>query len=136
MTAIRPACAADRDAVIALWHICGLTRPWNDPVADFDRALAYPAATIWVAEADDGIAGTVMTGFDGHRGWIYYLGTHPARQSQGLARQLLGAACDWLRGEGCPKVELMVRSDNPAAAFYPRLGWEKQPVTVFARRLD
>ncbi|WP_033073457.1 GNAT family acetyltransferase [Sphingopyxis sp. MWB1] len=136
MTAIRPARAADRDAVIALWHGCGLTRPWNDPVADFERALGYAASTIFVAENDAVIVGTVMAGFDGHRGWIYYLATDPARRGRGLGRQLLDAACDWLRGEGCPKVELMVRDDNEAADFYAHLEWEKQAVAVFARRLQ
>jgi hypothetical protein len=25
-----------RDEAVALWHAAGLTRPWNDPVADHD----------------------------------------------------------------------------------------------------
>lgn len=135
MTTIRPAGAADRDAVVALWHACDLTRPWNDPEGDFDRALGHAAATIFVAEQEARIAGTVMAGFDGHRGWIYYLGVAPARRGEGLARRLLDAACDWLGAQGCPKVELMVREGNDAAALYRRLGWEPQGVQVFGRWL-
>src|SRR3546814_8421019 len=71
---LRPATAGDADAVIAVWAACDLTRPWNDPRADFARALDHGASTIWVAESDADIVGTVMAGFDGHRGWIYYLG--------------------------------------------------------------
>jgi len=135
MTAIRPALAADGAAVIALWRACDLTRPWNDPQADFDRALAHAAAIILVAEEEVAIVGTIMAGFDGHRGWIYYLGTHPEHRGDGIARRLLDAACDWLRRRGCPKVELMVREGNEAAGLYAALGWEPQAVQVFARWL-
>lgn len=68
MTLIRAATPADRDAAVALWQSCDLTRPWNDPDADFDRALGHDAATILLAEAGRAIVGTIMVGFDGHRG--------------------------------------------------------------------
>lgn len=135
MTTIRPAIATDRDAAVGVWTICNLTRPWNDPFADFDRALSHDASTILLAEDDSRIIGTAMAGFDGHRGWIYYLGVVPDRQRRGIARTLLDAACDWLRQQGCPKVELMIREGNPAAELYRRLGWERQDVSVFARWL-
>ena len=50
MTLIRAATPADRDAAVALWQSCDLTRPWNDPDADFDRALGHDAATILLAD--------------------------------------------------------------------------------------
>lgn len=136
MNPIRAATATDRDAVIAIWTACGLTRPWNDPVADFRRALEHDGATVLVAEQDAAIVATAMTGFDGHRGWIYYLGVSPDHQGRGLARQLLDAACEWLRRRDCPKVELMLREGNPAAGLYQHLGWERQDVRVFARWLS
>jgi ribosomal protein S18 acetylase RimI-like enzyme len=135
MTRTRPATAADRAAVVEIWTACDLTRPWNDPAADFQRALDHPASTIIIAEQDARIAGTVMTGFDGHRGWIYYLGVMPDQRGGGIARQLLDDACDWLRLRGCPKVELMLREGNPAEGLYTHLGWERQDVRVFARWL-
>lgn len=136
MSTIRIAAAGDIGRVVALWEACALTRPWNDPMADYRRALDHPAATIFVAEADDTLTGTAMTGFDGHRGWIYYLGVAPASRGSGIGRALLDACCDWLRAQGCPKAELMVRDDNPAAAFYERLGWDRQQVRTYARWLD
>ncbi|PAL22363.1 GNAT family acetyltransferase [Sphingopyxis sp. GW247-27LB] len=135
MTGVRPATAGDAEAAIGVWQACGLTRPWNEPRADFARALDHDAATILVAEREAKIIGTVMAGFDGHRGWIYYLGVLPDHQGSGIARRLLDAACDWLRERGCPKVELMLRDGNPAAGFYAHLDWELQPVKVFARWL-
>ncbi len=135
MTAFRAATPFDCDAAVAIWDACGLTRPWNDPVADFRRALDHDSSTIIVADHDARIVGTVMAGFDGHRGWIYYLGVLPDRRGSGIARQLLDAGCDWLRHRGCPKVELMLREGNPAEGLYEHLGWERQDVHVFARWL-
>jgi ribosomal protein S18 acetylase RimI-like enzyme len=135
VTAIRTATAPDCDAVVAIWDACGLTRPWNDPQADFQRALDHEASTVIVAEHDTRIVATAMTGFDGHRGWIYYLGVAPEHRGRGIARQLLDAACEWLGLRGCPKVELMLRNGNPATGFYEHLGWEQQDVRVFARWL-
>jgi hypothetical protein len=37
---------ADRDAATGLWDEAGLTRPWNDPARDFDRALRGPMSSV------------------------------------------------------------------------------------------
>ena len=89
---LREAAPADEAAVVALWHACELTRPWNDPAADFARALAFAGSTIVVAELDGEAIGTAMTGFDGHRGWIYYLAVHPACRRRGSPGNCSNAA--------------------------------------------
>jgi ribosomal protein S18 acetylase RimI-like enzyme len=33
-----------------------------------------------------------MAGYDGHRGWFYYLGVAPTAQRQGIGRMLVRAA--------------------------------------------
>ncbi len=128
----------DRIAVIGLWQACGLTRPWNDADADFYRALESPSSAILVLrEPVDAIAATVMVGFDGHRGWVYFLAVAPTRRRRGLGRQLMEAAEDWLRGHGAPKIQLMVRGGNSEAlAFYEGLGLERQDVVTLGRFLD
>ena len=136
MISIQEASLDNQAAVIALWHECGLTRPWNDPASDFERAIDFTGSTILLADDGGALIGTAMTGFDGHRGWIYYLGVRPARRGEGIARGLIHACADWLRLRGCPKVELMLREGNPAAGFYERMGWELQAVRVYARRLQ
>jgi ribosomal protein S18 acetylase RimI-like enzyme len=128
---------ADAPAVIALWQACGLTRPWNDPQADFTLALETPTSTILLARNGEAISGSVMVGFDGHRGWVYYLAVAPEEQRQGLGRALMLAAEAWLHERGAPKIQLMVREDNMAAtAFYAALGYDVQPVSTFGKRLD
>ena len=135
--AIGDATPADADALVALWQCCGLTRPWNDPVRDLALALESPAPTVLVARADGAIVAGVMVGFDGHRGWIYYLAVEPARQRHGLGRTMMAAAESWLRDRNAPKLQLMVRSGNDAAlAFYARLGLVAQDVVTLGRRLE
>lgn len=134
---IREARAADQTAVIALWHACGLTRPWNDPVQDFTRALDGATSTVLVADGEGGVAGSVMIGDDGHRGWVYYLAVAESARRTGLGRALMAAAEEWLRARGCPKIQLMVRDSNAEAlGFYAALGLEPQGVVTLGRFLN
>lgn len=134
---ISTAMERDRSEVIALWESCNLTRPWNDPVADYRLALANDSSAILLARAADRIVASVLTGFDGHRGWVYYLAVAPASQKQGLGRKMMEAAELWLRKRDAPKIQLMVRDDNDQAiGFYKALGYELQPVVTIGKRLD
>lgn len=133
---IAPATSDDQGAVVALWRACELTRPWNDPDADFALAMAGESSTVLVARGDTGMAGSVMVGFDGHRGWVYYLAVAPDARRGGLGRALMMAAEQWLRARGCPKLQLMVRDTNAEALdFYAALGLERQPVVTLGRFL-
>jgi ribosomal protein S18 acetylase RimI-like enzyme len=126
----------DREAVVALWQLCGLTRPWNNPTTDIDLAITGATSTILIGTADGHVVASVMTGFDGHRGWIYYLAVAPDQARVGYGRSMMRAAEDWLKGQGAPKAELMVRDDNRSTiGFYEALGYELQHVTVLGRRL-
>lgn len=128
----------DEDEVVALWEACGLTRPWNDPRADIARKLTVQPELFLVAcdEGRGSIVGSVMAGYDGHRGWLYYLASDPARRGQGIGRALTEEAEARLLAMGCPKAQLMVRSENrQALAFYDRLGYEGNDVLVLGRCL-
>ncbi len=133
---MRIATEQDRDTIIALWQACDLTRPWNDPVKDFDRAMLGENSTIIVSEQNGVIIGSVMVGEDGHRGWVYYLAVDPNAQRNGLGRKLMQAAEDWISARNIPKSQLMVRTDNEAAlGFYEALGYEVQAVATLGKRL-
>ena len=134
---IRPLDLADVEAAAALWEVCDLTRPWNDPRTDARLALTGPDSVILGAFDGERLAGTVMVGFDGHRGWVYYLAVDPARRKQGQGRALMRAAEDWLTARGAPKIQLMLRTDNTqAAGFYVAIGYAEQAVSVWGLRLD
>lgn len=124
-------------AAAGLWAACGLTRPWNDPLSDLTRALDGPTSTVLAAVDGADLLGTVMVGYDGHRGWVYYLAVRPDSQGRGLGRALMAAAEAWLDERGVPKIQFMVRADNTAVVtFYEHLGYVDQHVTVLGRVLD
>ena len=78
-----------------------------------------------------------MAGFDGHRGWVYYLATEPSMVRRGIGQMLMSAAEDFLRGRGCLRIRLMVRGDNlEARSFYRALGYVDQDVITMGRALD
>jgi ribosomal protein S18 acetylase RimI-like enzyme len=133
---ISTAKASDMDDVIALWEACGLTRPWNDPAADFQLAVANETSAILLAHSEGELVASVLTGFDGHRGWVYYLAVDPGSRKLGLGRKMMEAAEHWLRERSAPKIQLMVRDDNEQAiGFYKALGYDVQPVVTIGRKL-
>lgn len=135
---IRPLVDADVPQAVRLWHDVGLTRPWNDPEADLRRARAvWPDLMLVAADADDdALVGTVMAGYDGHRGWLYYLASAPTRRGEGIGRALVAEAEERLTALGCPKVMLMVRSENDAVIDYYRTdGYAADEVAVLGKRL-
>ena len=133
---IRDLTSANIGAAISLWRRSGLTRPWNLPEIDLQRALDGVTSTVLGAFDNDRLIGTVMVGHDGHRGWVYYLAVDESQRGTGLGRQLMSAAENWLREHGAVKIQLMIRSTNEAVlGFYEHLGYEDADVQVRSKRL-
>jgi ribosomal protein S18 acetylase RimI-like enzyme len=129
----------DTEAVVALWAEAGLTRPWNDPRLDIERKLLVQPELFLVAEDPSmlgELTGSVMAGYDGHRGWLYYLATAESHRGRGVARALVEYAENRLLDMGCPKVQLMVREGNEdVLGFYDGLGYERFSVHNTGKRL-
>jgi ribosomal protein S18 acetylase RimI-like enzyme len=134
---IRELSPHDTEAAVSLWHRAGLTRPWNPPELDLQRALEGATSTVLGAFDPERLVGTVMVGHDGHRGWVYYLAVDESQQGAGLGRRLMIAAEDWLRDHGAVRIQLMVRAGNEAVlGFYDRLGFEDPDVVVRSKRIS
>ncbi|SDO58486.1 Ribosomal protein S18 acetylase RimI [Microbacterium sp. ru370.1] len=134
--AIRAFAPSDEDSVVALWEEAGLTRPWNDPRADIRRKITVQPELFLVAVEDGSVVGSVMAGYDGHRGWLYYLAAAASHRGRGVGRALVAEAERLLEAMGCPKVQLMVRPDNTGArGFYDALGYEPFTTWTTGRRL-
>ena len=124
------------ESAVALWVECGLTRPWNDPHADIALALGKQSSTVLAGRIDGMLVATAMTGSDGHRGWVYYLGVAKAQQRNGLGAQMMQAAAKWLKARGVPKLHVMIRTENAGvAAFYAALGYATSDTITMAKRL-
>jgi ribosomal protein S18 acetylase RimI-like enzyme len=134
---VRTYSVGDQRAVIDLWDRCGLLRPWNEPVKDIGRKLRVNSDWLLVAVIRNQVVGSVMIGYEGHRGWINYLAVDPSLRRLGIGRRLMEQAEEILRKAGCPKINLQVRSENKQAAdFYAGLGYLRDDVISFGKRLD
>jgi ribosomal protein S18 acetylase RimI-like enzyme len=133
---IRELDETDLAAAVDLWRAVDLVREWNDPVGDFRGALAGATSAVLGAEVEGVLVGTAMVGFDGHRGWLYYVAVSPSLPRQGVGSALTVAGEEWLSSRGAHKVQLMVRRGNDEPRlFYSELGYAPSDVTVFAKWL-
>jgi ribosomal protein S18 acetylase RimI-like enzyme len=133
---IGPLPSSRHDAAIALWREAGLVVPWNDPVADLERALAGPSSAVLAGTVEGSLVATAVVGHDGHRGWVYYLAVARGAQGRGCGRAMMDACERWLADRGVPKLNLMVRANNEAVlGFYEALGYSRDEVVVMSRRL-
>ena len=133
---IRPFQPDDEEAVIALWQVCELTRPWNDPHADIARKRTEQPELFLVGTVGDELMASAMAGFDGHRGWVYYLAVAPAHRGRSYGSALMREVERLLRERGCPKLNLQVRAANAAAAaFYRKLGYAQDELLSLGKRL-
>ncbi len=124
---IRAMTMEDYRQVYALWLSCagmGLN-DLDDSPEGIDRYLRRNPTTCFVAETEGRIAGVILSGHDGRRGFIHHTAVHPDYRRQGIARRLVDAALDALKQEGIHKVALVVFERNqPGNAF-----WEQQDFT-------
>ena len=134
---IRPFKPADQVAVIDLWKICKLIRPWNSPEKDIQRELDVQSDLFLVLEIRKNINGSVMAAYDGHRGVVNYLAIHPSYQKKGFGRIIMKYVETELIRRGCPKIKLLARSENHIMSdFYNKLLYQEQSdVKGFGKRL-
>lgn len=135
---VRPYTEADEAAVAALWRrVFPDSPPWNHPETDIRRKLAVQRELFLVATIGSELVGTAMAGYDGHRGWVYYVAVSPQHRRQGIGRSLMRRVEEGLAKMGCPKLNLQVRALNlDAVSFYKRLGYEVEERVSMSRRLD
>lgn len=133
---IRTYQSEDEFDVISLWQDCGLIVPWNDPRTDIARKQSDSPDLFFIGTLDGEVIASCMAGYDGHRGWMYYLAVKNSHQGKGYASMLVRHIESALIERGCPKVELMVRKTNESViSFYESIGYSFDPVIVLSKRL-
>lgn len=134
---IRPYAGADEQAVIALWSEDGSDgAPHNDPATVIRNKLAVEQDLFLVAIVDDAVVGTVMGGYDGHRGWVYAVQVARSCRRKGIGSALVRRLEALLAERDCLKVNLQVRSTNAGVvAFYEQLGYAVEERVSMGKRL-
>ncbi|MGD8395363.1 MAG: GNAT family acetyltransferase [Candidatus Eiseniibacteriota bacterium] len=135
---IRPYQEGDEAAVVALWREAFPDAPsHNCPAADIRRKLDVQRDLFLVAVTAAGdLVGSAMAGYDGHRGWVYYVAVRCDHRQRSIGRALMRRVEQDLAARGCPKVNLQVRAGNEAVvAFYRRLGYDVEERVSMGKRL-
>ncbi|SAL49113.1 GNAT family acetyltransferase [Caballeronia telluris] len=134
--------ARDTGTVIALWReafpeYADASRPQRDPRLSIANKLATQPDLFFVGEVDSRVIGTIMAGYDGHRGWLYSLAVAEDMRRHGYGRALVQHAESELAIRGCPKVNLQIlTSKSGVQAFYAKLGYRADEVVSFGKRLQ
>jgi ribosomal protein S18 acetylase RimI-like enzyme len=127
---------SDNKEIIQLWKECDLVVPWNDPQCDIARKQTKQSDLFLIGLIKKEIIATAMVGYDGHRGWVYYLGVKPNYQQQEVGKQMMKEAENRLLEIGCPKLNIMVRTTNlDVINFYKAIGYKVDAVTSLGKRL-
>ena len=134
---IKEATLENAGEIIKIWNECSLIAPWNSPNDDIANALLNTTSTILLLCNEDCIIGTVMVGYDGHRGWIYYLAVAKEFQKMGFGKTLIFEAEKWLKANDVPKVHLMIRHSNDAVKqFYETCNYMESDIIMMEKWLN
>ena len=129
----------DHGAATALWQsLPGMGLSGADAQAEIEKFLEKNPETCWVAECDDSLAGTILGGSDGRRGYIYHLAVREDLQKRGVGIDLLKRCLDAFKAAGIQKCHLLVYHDNLAGiAFWEHAGWKlREDVLIMSKGLE
>jgi ribosomal protein S18 acetylase RimI-like enzyme len=111
-----------------LWEVAGLAASAGQPSR---------SALLLVASAGKEVIGSILAGYDGHRGWLYGLAVLPAYRFDQVATNLVIEAERQLAIVGCTKINLQIRTANARARqFYRTLGYATEDRISMSKRLE
>ena len=126
-----------RDQVVSLWEaVFGYETSHNSPGLVIDKKIKFNDGLFFVAIDNDNVIGTVMAGYDGHRGWIYSIAVLPDCRKKGLGSALLSFAEERLTEKGCMKINLQIMDGNEfVEAFYHSNGYKTEKRISMGKRI-
>ena len=86
--------------------------PWNAAEVAIHAKVAVQSDLFLVAVEGDKVVGSIMSGYDGHRGWLYALAILNSHRRRGIGSALVREEEDRLTAMGCRKINLQVRASN------------------------
>src|SRR3989441_4964661 len=131
---IRELRPSDGDEVRALWQSSGIRiRPGDDDVS-LARLTSHNPGLCLVGCEGDRIVATALVGFDGRRGWLYHVATHPDMRRRGIATRMVREVEERLRAQGCKKLNLIVwDEEEDAMAFWMTIGYRRERTVGVAK---
>ena len=119
---------SDYDAAWALWSsVEGIGLSQADSRENIEKFLRHNPGLSFVAVQDGGLAGAVLCGCDGRRGYLHHLAVAPSARRQGIGGELAGRCLAALASLGVRKCHIFVIADNiEGKRFWQRTGWEER----------
>ena len=123
--------------VVHLWEtVFGYETAHNTPSLAIDKKLEAKDDLFFVALLDGEIVGTILAGYDGHRGWLYSVAVHPSHRQNGIGSALVRHAEQALTNRGCMKINLQIMSGNESVGgFYESLGYAVEKRVSMGKRI-
>ena len=84
----------------------------DDSEAGIGRFLMRNPNTCFIAVNGDEVAGVILSGHDGRRGYVYHTAVAAKERNRGIGSTLVQKAMDALENEGISKVALVVFDRN------------------------
>lgn len=115
----------DYEDSIALWNRTeGMGLSSADSRESIQLYLERNQGFSQVAVNNGGVIGTLLSGHDGRRGYLYHLAVEPEFRGQSIASKLVNQALASLRDAGIQRAHIMVLDTNDTGkAFWSRMGW-------------
>ncbi|MGI8596360.1 MAG: GNAT family N-acetyltransferase [Thermoleophilaceae bacterium] len=117
---IRDGAPADVPHLLELWRVAGSVPTPTDTPESLAALLAFDPQALMVAEAGDGVVGSLVVAWDGWRGSFYRLAVHPDERRRGLARELVRRGEERLRERGAVRPNAIAVFEEVAAKGF----WE------------
>jgi ribosomal protein S18 acetylase RimI-like enzyme len=125
------------EGVDALWREAFPNDPpWNTAGVAIPEKLRVQPDLLLVALVQDDVIGSVMAGYDGHRGWISRIAVRKSNRLRGVGRSLLAEAEKRLSRLGCTKINLQVVASNASVVnFYKQIGYAIEERVSMSKRI-
>jgi ribosomal protein S18 acetylase RimI-like enzyme len=110
--------------------------PWNKASIAIAEKIRFQPDLMLVAVEGLLVVGSVMAGYEGHRGWISRIAVLRAHRHKRIGQALLLEAEKRLAALGCIKINLQVLETNSAVVrFYEEAGYDIEPRVSMGKRL-
>jgi ribosomal protein S18 acetylase RimI-like enzyme len=122
---------------VNLWKtVFGYESAHNDPELVIAKKMETGDELFFVALDGPTVVGTIMAGYDGHRGWIYSVAVSPVHRHQGIGSLLVSNAEKALARKGCVKINLQILEENEGVtAFYKSCGYDVEKRISMGKRI-
>ena len=124
----------DYDDVYRLWTLTkgmGLNN-LDDTKTGINIFLQRNPNTCFVATFHNEIIGTIISGHDGRRGYIYHTAVSENFRKKGIGQKLVTSSLSALKTEGINKVALVVFSKNKLGnLFWEKIGFRKREDLIY-----